>query len=340
MHNTLESIGVGSNLLILILLLLVAQLLLVDKRLLKLHLLLHLLLLIRQYRMLTRLLLLWPLSYRGRPWDIHAHSLLVLDGWPLHGVGIWSRVLFAGEITSHVLPFHYLLLHRFIVYRWVCVWVEYCIWHALILVLVWVYLRGASWCRVEVGVIYVLHDLVLLARHGSISGSESLGLSASSRSWNVLQVMSSIRSVLLRKWLNRSSLIWKNLGSVTKRSCRSICVAGSLMLRRSHLHLLLLLKHLLRLAESPFNLLLLLLRHIALHLHNLLFLAIVPRHLPLAVVSAFGSNHLCLRPRRSTLLLEAAQVSANVKRWLRTHLLLLVQRNLMIELLKQQFRIV
>jgi hypothetical protein len=89
------------------------------------------------------------------------------------------------------------------------------------------------------------------------------------------------------------------------------------------LHLLLLLKQLLRLAESPFNLLLLLLRHISLHLHYLLFLANVARHLPLAGVSAFGGYHL--RPRRSILLLEAAQIGADMKRRLRAHLLLLVE---------------
>jgi hypothetical protein len=97
------------------------------------------------------------------------------------------------------------------------------------------------------------------------------------------------------------------------------------MLGRPHLHLLLLLKHLLRLAESPFNLLLLLQRHITLHLHHLLFLANVSRHLPLAVVVAFRGDHLWLRPRRSILLLEAAQVGADVKRRLRAHLLLLVE---------------
>jgi hypothetical protein len=106
------------------------------------------------------------------------------------------------------------------------------------------------------------------------------------------------------------------------------------MLGRSHLHLLLLLKHLLGLAESPFNLLLLLQRHIALHLHDLLFLANVCGHLPLVGVGALGGNHLRLCPWRSILLLEAAQVSADVKGWLRAHLLLLVKRYLMIELLK------
>jgi hypothetical protein len=78
------------------------------------------------------------------------------------------------------------------------------------------------------------------------------------------------------------------------------------MLGRPHLHLLLLLKHLLRLAESPFNLLLLLLRHVTLHLQNLLFLVYVRGHLPLVGVGALSGNHLCLSPRRSILLLEAA----------------------------------
>jgi hypothetical protein len=40
------------------------------------------------------------------------------------------------------------------------------------------------------------------------------------------------------------------------------------------------------------------------------------------------------------LLLEAAQVGTDVKRWLRAHLLLLVERYLMIELLEQELRVV
>jgi hypothetical protein len=99
------------------------------------------------------------------------------------------------------------------------------------------------------------------------------------------------------------------------------------MLRRPHLHLLLLLEHLLRLAESPFNLLLLLNRHVTLHLHHLLLLlANISRHLPLSgVVGVLGGNHLRLCTWGSVLLLEAAKIGADVKRWLRAHLLLLVE---------------
>jgi hypothetical protein len=102
----------------------------------------------------------------------------VLDGGSLHRVGIGSRVRF----ICHVLPFHYLLLHRF-VYRRVCVRMENSIGHTLIFVLIRVYLRVTSFRRgVEVGVIHVLHNLSLLGGHGGIRGSDSLGLSASCRS--------------------------------------------------------------------------------------------------------------------------------------------------------------
>jgi hypothetical protein len=94
MHDAFESIGVGNillvlTLIILILLLLVVLLLLVDKCLFKLHLLLHFLLLIGQYRMLTRLLLLWLLCLQAIR-NIHTHRFLVLDWGSLHRVGIRS----------------------------------------------------------------------------------------------------------------------------------------------------------------------------------------------------------------------------------------------------------
>lgn len=57
---------------------------------------------------------------------------------------------------------------------------EYCVGHALVLVLIGIYWSSSR--RVEIYVAHVLHQLGLLGGHGGIGGTESLCLSAISRS--------------------------------------------------------------------------------------------------------------------------------------------------------------
>jgi hypothetical protein len=152
-------------------------------------------------------------------------------------------------------------------------------------------------------------------------------------------MVSLIRSVLLWERLNRSSLVREDLRSIGEWVTRTVHLTWSLLVRRSHVYLLLLL-HLLRLAEASFNLLLLLHWHIV---DDLLFIGHIAWHFSgLSRGSCIGIalRFIELCTWRGILLLETTKVGTYVKSWLRSYLLLLVERYLMVELLQQQFWIV
>ena len=124
MNNTFKSSWICYILLVMILLLLLSQ------SLLKLHLLLHFLLFIRQYRMLTSLIWLYLLA-----WYLHTESLLMFVWRSLYWLGVWSWI--GGSLWIHLINvlalLHHIILNFAWIYWWICIWMEGCVWHTLIL---------------------------------------------------------------------------------------------------------------------------------------------------------------------------------------------------------------
>lgn len=150
------------------------------------------------------------------------------------------------------------------------------------------------------------------------------------------------RIVLLSQWLYWPHLTIYYLRVVNIRWVLLTSVRYSLNLRWPYLlNLLLLLKHLiLGLPKCSFDLLLLLHCHVTGHEYLLLFLGHIPRYFSFARLGrcnlsvTIGIDQCSRRRIFSLCILKAIQICCYMEGWLRTHLLLLMQRYLMIKLLK------